>query len=818
MKKINFVQQVLPHILAVLAFLIVTIIFFNPVFFENKGLEQHDIQMWDGSSKALRDYRDQTGEEGLWAPSMFSGMPAYLINVEWSYGPVMFFKKVLTLGLPHPIANIFAAFICYYILLLTFKVRPYIAIAGAIAFGLSSNMIIGLGAGHNGRIGAIAFMPLVMAGIHLAFSKKKILGFGVTTLGLALHLRENHLQITYYLLIVVAIYGLVKLIEAIQQKILLEFAKTIGILIPAVVIAGGTFFGPLWGITEYTKYSTRGPSELVSEESAEHAALSKDYAFDHSNGIWEPMVMLIPNFYGGATVNFLVQDESSNVYKALVQSGDQQTANQLASYTSAYWGPQAGTAPYYAGAIICFLFIVGIVYAEKKYMWWLVATSALGIMLTWGNNFSSFNYFLFDYLPGYNKFRSATFALVIPLFAMPLLGLLGLENLLKEGWKNDTLKKLAIPFALTAGLCLILAMVGGFGSFLREGEQQLPPWFTNALRADRMSLLRSDAWRSFWFIAVFAVVVYARLRNWIKDPVFAIIAFVFITFDLSFVDKRYFTKEKFQSKRLTTAMTPTEADKEIMLDKGYYRVYPHPQQAWAEAHTAYFHNSIGGYHGAKLRRYQDLIDSCLFKQTQALFQNLQQGSTDFSSYGTINMLNVKYMALGAEKNSIIPNPDANGPAWFVKEVQNVNSPAEELKALCEINTRDVAVVDASKFQVPKSVYDSASTITILDHFPNRLKYETNSQTGGLAVFSEIYYPKGWVATIDGNKAPILRADYVLRALMVPGGKHTVEFRFEPAAYRIGNKVTLIASWLMLVVVLGCIGLEVKKSQEQINQP
>lgn len=811
MKKINFVQQILPHIVAVLAFLVVTIIFFSPVFFENKGLEQHDIQMWDGSSKAIRDYRDQTGEEGLWAPSMFSGMPAYLINVEWSNGPVMFFKKALTLGLPHPIVNIFAAFICYYILLLSFKVRSYIAIAGAIAFGLSSYIIIGLGAGHNGRIGAIAFMPLVMAGIHLAFSNKKLLGAGITALGLALHLRENHLQITYYLVIIVVVYGLVRLIESVQQKTLPEFLKTIGVLIPAVIVAAGTFFGPLWAITEYTKYSTRGPSELVTQESSDNAALSKSYAFDHSNGIWEPMVLLIPNFYGGATVNFLVQDETSNVYKALVQSGDQQTANQLASYTSAYWGPQAGTAPYYAGAIICFLFVLGIVYAEKKHVWWLLSLSILSIMLTWGNNFSSFNYFLFDYLPGYNKFRSATFALVIILFCMPLLGLIGMEKLLNGGWKKDTMKKLAWPFAFTAGVCLILALSGGFGSFLREGEQTLPVWFTNAMKADRISLLRSDAWRSFWFITVFVVVVYARVKNWIKDPVFALIAFVFVTFDLSFVDKRYFTSDKFQSKRITASMSPTEADKEIMLDKNYYRVYPHPQQAWTEAHTSYFHNSVGGYHGAKMRRYQDLIDSCLFRQTQSLYQNLQQGQMDFSPYGTINMLNVKYLVYGPDKNNIIPNPKANGPAWFVKDVKNVNSPAEELKELCEINTQDVAVVDASKFQIPKIGYDSASSVTITEHNPNRLKYESNSQADGLVVFSEIYYPKGWIALIDGTEAPIVRADYVLRALMVPSGKHTIEFRFEPAAYLVGNKITMVSSWIMMLLVLGCVGMEVKKN-------
>lgn len=363
MRKIKF-GDVLPHGVAVVVFLLVTLTFFSPVFFENRSLDQQDIQQHIGSSKSLRDYREATGQEGLWAPSMFSGMPAYLVNLEWSDGVVVTMKKVLTLFLPHPIRNIYAAFICYYILLLAFRVRPYLALAGALAFGLSSYMIIGLSVGHNARIGAIAFMPLVMAGIHLAFTGKRVLGFGVTAAGLAFQLRENHLQITYYLILIVAVYGLVQLIIAFREKQLKEFFTSLAILIPAAVIASATFFGQFWAITEYTRYSIRGPSELAKAHSD---GLTKAYAFVYNYGIWEPMTLLVPQFYGGSSMKAFVSDAKSESYKALSTAENNDLANRLANYTSEYWGPQSATiGPYYSGAIIVFLFVLGIVFAERR--------------------------------------------------------------------------------------------------------------------------------------------------------------------------------------------------------------------------------------------------------------------------------------------------------------------------------------------------------------------------------------------------------------------------------------------------------------------
>jgi hypothetical protein len=817
MRKIQF-ADLLPHSVAIAVFLVVTISFFSPIFFENKSLDQHDIQQHIGSSKALRDFRDATGEEGLWAGAMFSGMPAYLVNLQWSDGVAVTMKKVMSLLLPHPVSNIFLGFLCYYIMLLTFRIRPYLAIPAAIAFGLSSYLIVGLGAGHNARIGAIAFMPLVMAGVHLAFSGKKMLGFGVTAAGLALHLRENHLQITYYLLIIVAGYGLVQLVMAVRKKQLAEFFTTLGLLVPAALVAAGTFFGQFWAITEYSHYSIRGPSELTRpDKNTDALGLSKKYAFEYSNGILEPMTLIIPNFYGGSTSNYFVQNEKSESYKALVNSGDNQLANRLAQYTRAYWGPQQNTAPYYAGAITVLLFVIGILFADKKYVAWLVPLSLLSIVLSWGDSFSTFNYFLFDYFPGYNKFRSVTFALIIILFSMPLLGMLGLQNLLKEGWSKSSQKKLWWALALVPGVCLVVAIMGGVGSVLKPEEVSLPAWFRSALQKDRVDLVRSDAWRSFWFAIIFSGLLFAGLRKWVKEYVVILSLALLMLADLPLVDKRYLTKDSYQRKR-DTKFIATEVTSQINADKTYFRVY-NLDAAMGDAATSYFHNSIGGYHGAKLRRYQELYDSCIQPQTAQLLReaNVQTAGDlsrlNFSKAGVINMLNARYLTYNNE-GGLIVNHAANGPAWFVKNVELVGSPTEELKRVGEVDTRETAVVDKSKFDIPALNFsDSLATIVLSEQKPYAMKYESQSSADGIALFSEIYYPKGWHAWIDGKEATILRADYVLRALEVPAGKHVIEFKFEPKPYLVGNKITQASGWVLLLLVLGSLWMSMRKSSD-----
>ncbi len=808
MKKLSFVKHLLPHFIAASVFLIITLFFFSPIFFENKTLSQHDIQEYLGTSKALRDYRDATGKEGLWAGSMFSGMPAYLVSLKWSDGPVIAIKKAMSVFLPNPVANIFLAFVCYYIMLLAFKVRPYLAIAGAVAFGLSAYMIIGVLAGHNARVGAIAFLPLVVAGIHLAFSRKLLLGCVVTAAGLALHLRENHLQMTYYLILLLVVYGIVQFIYAFRAKQISEFLKTVAILIPVAILSLGTFAGQFWAVNEYSRYSVRGPSELVNKTNNKISE-GMDNPFSYSYGISEPMTLIIPNFLGGSTSTYFVNDPKSKTYQALASSSDNEMANQLANYSAAYWGIQSLTSPYYAGAIIVFLFVIGLLFAERKYIYWLLPISILGILLSWGDSFSSFNYFLYDYLPGYNKFRSPTFAVLFITFAMPLLGALGLEKLFEKGINKKTKRKLIIAFSVTGGLCFLFALFSGMFSFTRTGESQLPPWFLNALRDDRKEMFVSDCIRSGAFILSIFIMLYFNVNKKISEIGFFAFLIFMITMDIAIVDKRYLTKDNYQRKRGNVAFDMTEADQAILKDKSYYRVY-NLQGAFQEARTSYFHNSIGGYHGVKMRRYQDLYDSAITANTNQLITDAQAGSMDFTKYGVLNMLNAKYIVYGAEASKVISNPNANGSAWFVQRVQSVNSPNEELDQVSKVNTREVAVIDNSKFKVQDFKFDSTSQINFIESKPAYLKYESNSTVTGLGVFSEIYYAKGWKATIDGKEVPIIRVDYALRALEIPQGKHTIEFTFEPKPYVIGNKITFASSWVLLVLVVGGLGIAIRK--------
>ena len=756
---------------------------------------QHDIAQSIAGSKVLIDYREQTGDEGLWASTMFSGMPAYTVSIQWSNGAVRFLKNVLTLWLPHPVSNIFLAFICYYIMLLVFRVRPYLAMAGAFAFGLSSFMLIGLGAGHNARIGATALVPLVMAGIHLAFSGKRILGFGVTAAALALHLRENHFQVTYYMIFIVLGYGLMQLIVAVREKKVAELVKTVGMLIPAALLAAGSFLGQLWAVKEYTPFSIRGKTELtpVQNNAPQESGMNREKAFAYSNGIAEPMTFIIPNFYGGSSQDYLVQNRESETYKALVRIGNEQQANQLAPYSTPYWGTQPIAAPYYAGAIIVFLFVLGILFAERKYIWWLVSISLFALVLSWGKNFEAFNYFLFDHLPGYNKFRSVTFALMMAFFAMPLLGLLGLERFFEKGINPSTKKKLLITFGVTGGVCLLLILFGGIFSYMNDREATLPDWFLSALRDDRKSLLRSDAIRSFFFIFAIFIVLYFNLIKKVSPWIVCAFISFFVMIDLAVVDNRYFAKENYKRKR-EAVFTLRPSEEQVLQDKTYYRVY----NTDGDARASYFFNSVTGYNGAILRRYQDLMDSCLNSHDMALLSaDAQHGSFNFSNYSTLNMLNCKYIIYGEQPNQFIVNTAAAGPAWFVQELVSVASANEELAYVNEIDTRKTAVIDISKFKAPVFQYDSTATIVNLDHKPNYLRYESQSQTTSLGVFSEIYYPEGWVATIDGKETSILRVNYTLRALEIPAGKHLIEFSFKPKPYAVG-----FFCWYLCAVLAG----------------
>lgn len=806
MRKINFKEQVLPHLVAIIVFLLVTVIYFKPVFFEHKSLTQHDIQQWEGGAKELIDFRKTTGDEALWSNSMFSGMPGYLINVQWGNGILGNFQIAMALGLPHPVRVVYLSFLCFYILLLSFGVRPYLAIAGALAFGLSSYNIIGISAGHNSRIAAVAFMPLVLAGIRTVFKGKHLLGFTLTALAVALELRVGHLQITYYLFLMIGAYGISELVFAFQRKELVPFMKRSGLLIAAGVLGLATFIGSLLSTMEYGKYSIRGKSELTQVENGENKdGLTKDYAFQYSNGIFEPMTLFITNILGGSSQQKLSIDSETAKFMLKQGVGKPQVEQQIQKMPT-YWGDQPLTAPYYAGAIVIFLFVFGIITLPKQHTIWLAAMAIFGIMLSWGSSFSSFNYFMFDYFPGYNKFRSVTFAIIIPILSMNLLGFVALEKFLGREWNSKSKKQLGIAVLSTAGLALILWLFAGVFGYKGAVDGQLPEWLLAPLRADRQSLLKGSALAAFFLTSISAAVIYATITKKIKPTILYLTLSFLMLIDLWSTDKTLLNDSNFKRNPTRTFFQKTEADNLILNDKGLdFRVF-NLQNPWNEARTSYYHNSIGGYHGAKLRRYQDLISSGLSAEHEEAITTLRNGSTDFAGLGVLNMLNTKYLVIGPSKDAVVLNTSSNGNAWFVGNIENVNSADDELAKTLTIDTKTTAVINQSTFKTATNL-GSGGSLTLTKYAPNKLTYESSNDTPGLAVFSEIYYKDGWIATIDGEEAPILRANYVLRAMEVPSGTHTIEFSFEPSIYNWANPVMMASSWLIIILIIGTLLIE-----------
>lgn len=824
-------QRALPHVLAVLFFVVLACVYFSPIMFDGKTLAQHDITQFQGGAHEAQEYAKAMGTEALWTNSMFSGMPTYLISLHFPGDWSVYLQKALTLGLPAVVANLFLALLCGYILLIALGVRPLIAVAGAVALGFSSYNLAILAAGHNTKSLALAYAPLVLGGVLATYRRNKWLGAALFAVGLTLNIHVNHLQITYYLMLLVVIFGIIELVSAARSGRLPEFLKRTALLALGAALAVGVSFGRLYTTAEYSKYSNRGPSELKSaaptapgqapaaaNPDAEGSGVDRDYAFQYSYGVGETITLLIPNFYGGASSMPLGTD--SNLAKAGLPQ------EYLGSMPT-YWGQQSYTAgPVYMGAVVCFLFILGLFVVEKRTRYWLLAGTILSILLAWGKNFETFNYLIFDLLPGYNKFRAVSMALVIAQLAMPILGALALSRVLRPraaaaptlpGTKAPLsaevialLPKVLYAGAIATALC-VLAYLASFSfdfSAPIDGEltkQGFTPQLLGALRADRADLLRNDVWRGLLFIGAALGVLYFHLKGQLKVLPAAAIMVVLVLVDLWGVDKRYLGENKFQRETIAEAFQPTQADQLILQDKDLdYRVL-NLANPFNEAQTSYFHKSIGGYHGAKLRRYQDLIE-------RQISNNNQQ---------VLNMLNTRYLITGDAKQPVQRNPGALGNAWFVSEVKTVLSPDEEMTALSTISPAMVAVVDANKFPQQKAAtYDIAgSTIALTNYSPNELKYRYNATQAGLVVFSEIYYADGWQAFIDGKPAPHIRADYVLRALQVPAGAHTIDFKFEPKSYAVGNGVSLVSSIILLLMLVGAIAYAVRrKGNDDLVEP
>lgn len=787
-------QKALPHLLAILIFILLTVIFYSPIFFEGKILNQNDVNQGIASGSELAAFREKTGEEGLWTNSMFSGMPAYLISLRWSGSePLTIIEKVISLGFPNSAKETFLSLVCFYILLIVFGIRPSIAIAGAIAYAFSTYFIVSIEAGHLWKMRAIAYAPLVLAGVHLAYTKRLLWGFALTALALALEINSNHIQITYYLGLMLVIYGIVQLIFAVREKEIKSFFISSTLLVGAVVLAIGANLGKLWSTYEYGKYSIRGKSELTSNTQST-GGLDRDYAFEWSSGVAESFTFLVPNFYGGASGNYTGQNSDLEI--ALRQNNVPEA--QIAQYTRGllgYWGPQPFTSgPVYAGALVVFFFVLGILYADKRYTTWLIAATVLSIVLSWGKHFPSVNYFLFDYLPMYNKFRAVSMAVVVALMAMPLLGCLGLEKLLQEKWDKKSQKSLFIALGVTGGLALLIAIIAYIPA-LDLGD--VPQWVKNAVDSSRKSIIRKDAFRTLFFVIAAGGVVFFYLRKSIGTVVFSGLLILLMVIDIIGVDYRYVQEENYIKKRRNNFFTETPADQVIKQDKSTpFRVL-NLQNPFNEARTSAFHHSIGGYHGAKMRRYQDLITHHLQHEMNDI---MQAGNITASNANVLNMLNTRYLLAGQTADAVIRNPHHNGNAWFIQEIVVANNPDEEIQLLDSINTKTQAVIDVSKFSKPEFTYDSSATIALKEYAPNKLVYEATTATDGYAVFSEVYYPEGWIAKIDNNEVTIDRVNYVLRAMKIPAGSHTIEFSFQPKSHSIGNKFMLVANILMLVVI------------------
>jgi len=803
-------KAALPHLAAIIIFSAVALVYFYPVI-EGKVLITNDGTVAYNSASEIRNFREKYGEEPLWTNAMFGGMPAYLISVKY-YGNLMLYVDQFLKFMKLPLAPVFLTMTGFYILLLFFKVDYRLAIAGAVAYGFSSYFFIILGAGHNTKAFAIAYMAPVIGSVYYSYRNDVIKGALLLAFFLTLQILSNHPQILYYTLLCILVFIITEFITSLRKKEHVSFLKKSIILIIPVLLSAGMNFASLYTTYEYGKYSIRGKSDLVTPGQKKVKGLNKDYATQWSYGIDETLTLLIPNFKGGANKPF---DTNSATVKAL-------RLNNLSQFTAnfqRYWGTQPWTdGPVYVGAIIVFLFIMGLVLVKGPLKWWLAIATLLSIMLSWGKNFMPLTDLFFYYFPFYNKFRAVSMILVIAEFCMPLLAILTLKEIFeKTVTQKDVLKAIKISLGITGGLTLLFLLFPGLaGSFLSPGERetQLPGWLTSALKKDRIQLLREDAFRSLIFIILSALVISGFIYNKLKFKYCVAILGLLFLIDMFPVNKRYLNADKFITKSSALKFTnPTTANLHILKDTAIFRVLNLTVSPFNDASTSLYHHSIGGYHGAKLKRYNELIDSVLYPEI-INFTNLLQQPNPYAHLDSamknirgLNMLNTRYFIVNPDMPPLY-NPHANGNVWFAGKIIFAENANSELASLRHIDPFKEAVIDIKfKQYIPDTSLLKSSpddSIRLISYKPNELIYKSQSANDRLAVFSEIYYPAGWKAFIDNKEVPIIRADYVLRALIVPSGTHEIIFRFRPASYYTGEKISLASSIIFILLAGGYI--------------
>ncbi|WP_274225065.1 YfhO family protein [Bacteroides fragilis] len=828
-------KKFLPDLIAILAFIVISFIYFFPATTEDRILFQHDTVAGAGAGQEAKEYYERTGERTRWTNALFGGMPTYQMSPSYdSTEPLTFVQKVYHLFLPNYVWLTFIMMLGFYILLRAFGIPAWLAGLGGIIWGFSSYFFILIAAGHIWKFITLAYIPPTIAGIVLAYRKKYLLGGIITALFMAMQILSNHVQMTYYFLFVILFMVGAFFEDAWRKKELPQFFKATGVLIVAGLIGVSINLSNLYHTYEYSKETMRGKSELKYEGAAAKqtsSGLNRDYITQWSYGIGETFSLLVPNVKGGASVPL------SRSEKAMEKANPMYSS--LYSQLTQYFGDQPMTSgPVYVGAFVLMLFILGCFIVKGPMKWALLGATIFSILLSWGKNFMGLTDFFIDYIPMYNKFRAVSSILVIAEFTIPLLAILTLKEILtKPELLKEKLKYIYISFGLTGGLALLFAIAPRlfFPTYIPGNEMaalqnalpadQLSPIIAN-LEEMRVHLFTSDAWRSFFIVTIGTLLLLAYNAKKLKATwTVAAIALLCLG-DMWSVNKRYLYDEQFIPKSEQTAtFRKTQTDELILQDPSLdYRVLNFAGNTFEENNTSYWHKSVGGYHAAKLRRYQEMIDHHIAKEMQAAYQEVataggQMDSVNSAKFPVLNMLNTKYFIFPAgQQGQTVPieNPYTFGNAWFIDKIQYVNNANEEIDAIGQVDLQQTAIVDSKFKEVLKGVNegykDSLSTIRLTSYEPNQLVYETSSPQDGIVVFSEIYYP-GWTATIDGKPADIARADYILRAMNVPAGKHTIEMRFDPQSLHITEGIAYGAMALLLVGVIILIWIYRKKYSE-----
>lgn len=825
-------KNILSIIAAIIAFAAITLVYFSPVL-QGKLVKQHDIEMHKGMAQEIDNYRNVTGEQTLWTNAPFGGMPAWNISVQQKGNLTLPFYKALRIGLPQSLSSVFISMLGFFVLLLVLDCGFWISFIGAIAYGFTSYLFIVIGAGHNAKAMAMAYMAPVIAGVLLTYKGKYLWGCILTAFALAFEIRTGHIQITYYLLLIIVILIIAELISDLKNKQLGHFLKASLGLVVAAILGILTCSTTLYGNYEFGKETTRGKPVLTRNEANQTKGLDRDYITQWSYGKGETWSLLIPNAKGGASAYIGKKNPA-------LEKADRQFRDSIAQ-SSAYWGDQPGTSgPVYVGAIVVFLFVLGALTVKGKLKWALLIATLLSILLSWGKNFMGFTNFFLDYVPFYDKFRAVSMTLVIAEVTMPLLGFLGLAEIAKspESFKQN-LKKFYIALGITAGICLLFYLAPkAFFSFLSQNETEqfaamskskdgaLYANFATQLEDVRVAIFRKDTLRSLLFIILAAVPIFlygkGKLKGQIAFPILAVLVLI----DMFPIDKRYLNNNNFLPKqRVKNPYTESVADKAILADNSLdFRVMDLTKDMFNDASTCYFHKSLGGYSGAKLRRYQDIITQYLGGELNQLrgTKSIQEMMQVMAQLKVANMLNTKYIIYNPEAQPI-SNPFAFGNAWIANDIKWVDTPNDEIDAIANTDLQHTAILNkefaqqVGNYRLTDSILPQ---IVLTEYQPNKLTYRfsgvssSSTTTDYLVVFSEIWTSKGWKMYIDGQEQPLLRANYLLRAALVPSGEHEIVMEYAPKAYKTGNTVTFASSLIMILGLIGAILFTIKKKKQE----